>query len=148
MQLELAIVQNCTSTGCVVQLLNDDLLNVNYSVLVQNRVPIRQQQLVAIDTEVTPPQIMWRWHRVRVQEVKPERIVAFLGNGTLVNLVRKEALEVQLAEGDEVWTIGLSEDQMEVHEHVRDGKPAHPVRLLSYIQPTIEAMGDPRLKCV
>ena len=138
MKLELATVLACNKTGCRVALERDNLhIEALYSSLVQDRIKIQPEHLVAIDTDVNPPEIVWRWIRAAVIELTPDIIVVgdMQGHAGKVSLV--SGLPLTLAIDDEVWTCGTGHDY-EIHDIILDGKPSHPNRLLKYITPIIE----------
>ena len=140
MKLELAIVLACSKTGCLVAPLKDNLpIETPYSSLVQDRIMIQSEQLVAIDTETDPPEIVWRWLRAAVIELGTDVIVVddMKGHPAKVSLVSD--LPLTLAIDDEVWTCSTGSGY-EIHDIILDGKPAHPNRMLEYITPLIEAI--------
>ena len=138
MKLKLAIVRSCNDVGCTVAPLdNDSPIEVNYSRLVQNRIKIRPGQMVALNIEGNPPEIVWRWIRAAVIDLKPDVIVIDdkQGHPAQVNLVNE--LPLTLSEVDEVWACGTGSN-FEIHAMIVDGKPTKPNRLLKYITPIIE----------
>jgi len=136
--LELAIVFACNKTGCGVSLVKDNAaIEAPYSSLVQDRIKIQPQQLVAIDTDTNPPEIVWRWLRAAVIELSGDIIVVddMLGHPAKVSLVPDLPLTLEL--DDEVWVCSTGRDY-EIHDIILDGKPAHPNRMLEYITPIVE----------
>ena len=83
------------------------------------------------------PEIIWRWLRATVLEVN-DNSVGFEGrSGKLGFANRVATLPLKLSISDEVWF--CSTDQaLEVHDRIVDGKPTHPHQLLVYITPIIE----------
>jgi hypothetical protein len=62
LNLELATVVACDDTGCRVQLIeSNQTITATFSAKVRDNIRIRQRQLVAVDTSVSPPEITWRW---------------------------------------------------------------------------------------
>ena len=62
MELELGIVESCDGCGCRVRLLGQaGTLSVTYSAAVQDRIRIRQGDLVAVNLAASLPEIVWRW---------------------------------------------------------------------------------------
>ncbi len=139
MQLELALVQSCAPTGCRVQRRDGSVIDAIYSPLVRDRIDIHPQQLVALDMAADPPQIVWRWVRARAHELTPSTVIVDDGRATLVELVRVAALDVAVAEGDDLWTCRTG-GPPELHDRAVGGWPADPTRLLAYIRPVIEAI--------
>ena len=139
MKLELAIVLACSESGCRVKLLGkDNPIEARYSQLVKNRIRIQPNHLVAVDRCGNSPEIVWRWIRAAVVEIK-ERSVAVVGdlNGERGEVTRVTDLPLKLNLDDETWVCGTGR-AYEVHDLIVDGKPAHPERLLKYITPIIE----------
>jgi hypothetical protein len=138
MNLEFAETVSCTDTGCQVKLVsNDEVIETKYSDLVHDRIRIESQQLVAIDTSLHIPEIIWRWVRAILIEVN-ETSVGIRGSSGRVDFVSRVAkLPLNLSIGDEVWFCKTDQD-LEVHDLIVEGKPAHPDQLLEYITPIIE----------
>ncbi len=138
MKLELAIVLACNETGCRVEPVKDNSsIEAKYSSLVQNRIKIQPEQLVAINTEINPPEIVWRWLRGAVVERTTDIIVVddMQGHPAKVSLVSDLPLTLEI--DDEVWTCSTGR-AYEIHDIILNGKPTHPDRLLKYITPIIE----------
>lgn len=138
MNLELAIVSTCHKTGCHVARVKDNsFVEAVYSALVQDRIKIQPEQLVAIDTDADPPEIVWRWLRAAVIELGADIVVVddMKGHPAKVSLVSD--LPLTLAIDDEVWTCSTGRDY-EIHDLILDGKPTDPNRLLKYITPIVE----------
>jgi len=137
-KLELAIVLACNKTGCRAAPLQDNShLEAHYSSLVQDRVKIHPEQLVAINMDTKPPEIVWRWIRAVVIELAADVIVVddMQGHPAKVSLVPDLPLTLTLDDG--VWACGTGHE-FEIHDIILDGKPTHPRRLLKYIAPIIE----------
>jgi hypothetical protein len=138
MNLELAVTIDCTETGCQVQWVSDDkVISTNYSALVLDRIRIQKQQLVAIDTSPLIPEIVWRWVRAIVLEVNDESIGIEDCLGQIEFASRVSELPLSLAIGDEVWFCN-TDRELEVHDLIVNGKPAHPDQLIEYITPIIK----------
>lgn len=136
MDLELALVLSCDGTGCLVQYLEGgEPVQTRYSSAVKDRVRIRRKQLVAVDRSSAPPQLVWRWHRAEVLEVRPESVVvgAF---GMCVEATPRHA-DLAPAIGDEVWVAGTSETYY-VFDRVVAEQPEHADRLRREAFPMIE----------
>lgn len=137
MKLELAIVLACHKIGCRVTLLKDDLpIKVLYSALVKDRIKIQPEQLVAIDMDANPPEIVWRWLRAAVIELTEDIVVVDDMQGHPAKVSFVSVLPLTLALEDEVWTCSTGRD-FEIHDIIINGKPTHPSRLLKYIAPII-----------
>jgi hypothetical protein len=138
MNLELALTKSCTNMDCLVKLLKSgDDIEAKYSALVQNRIKIQPQQLVAIDTNLQIPEIIWRWISAIVIEVNENSVGIQGGTGKTDFASRVAILPLNLSIGDEVWFCKTDQD-LEVHDLSIDGEPVHPQQLLEYITPIIE----------
>lgn len=138
MNLELAVTINCTETGCQVQLVQSgDIVTARYSALVYDRIRIRAQQLIAMDWTPPIPEIVWRWVHATVVEVNENSVGIDDCMGKLGYASRVGKLPLCLSVGDEVVFCN-TDQELEVHDLVVDGKPAHPDRLLEYITPIIK----------
>jgi hypothetical protein len=138
MNLELAVTVRCTDSGCQVKLVkSDEIVETKYSNLVQDRILIEPTQLVAIDTSLHTPEIVWRWLRATVIEVNQSSAGIEHSSGRVEFASRVEQLPLNLSIGDAVWFCKTDQD-LEVHDLIAEGKPAHPDQLLEYITPIIE----------
>ena len=138
MNLELALTKSCTDMDCMVKLLKSgDEIEAKYSALVQNRIKIQPQQLVAIDTSLQTPEIIWRWINAIVIEVNDNSVGIKGSTGKTDFASRVTRLPLNLSIGDEVWFCSTDQD-LEVHDLSIDGEPVHPRQLLKYITPIIE----------
>ena len=138
MKFMLATAVSCSKTSCVIMPLGSKTqIAAQYSTLVQDRIMIRPEHLVVINTNPNPPEIMWRWLRGVLIELSTNTITVddMQGHPAEVKLVPE--LPLQLSLDDEVWMCGTG-DAFEIHDLIIDGKPAHPERLLEYITPIIE----------
>ena len=138
MNLELAVTVNCTDTGCQVKLVkSDEFIETKYSDLVHDRIRIEPQQLVAIDTSLQIPEIIWRWIMAIALQVKKTSVGIKCGSGKEDFASQVAKLPLNLSIGDEVWFC-KTDHQLEVHDRIVDEKPSHPHQLLGYITPIIE----------
>lgn len=138
MNLDLAITINCTDTKCQVKLVsNGEVITTKYSALVQGRIQIQPQQLVAIDNSQSHPEIVWRWVRAVVLEVNENTIGIEDRMGKLGFASRVATLPLNVSIGDEVWFCN-TDQELEVHDIIVNEKPAHPTLLLKYITPIID----------
>ena len=138
MKLELAIALFCDETGCVVSPVNGDAnFKADYSALVRDQIHIQPEQMVVVNVETNPPEIVWRWIRAAVIELEPDIIVMgeLHGHPAKVSLVPE--LPIKLEIDDEMWTCGTGR-AYEIHDLIVDGMPTQPDRLLAYITPIIE----------
>ena len=103
----------------------------------QDQIKIQPEQLVAIDVDTHPPEIVWRWLRAVVIELTDEIVVVNDMQGHPVKVSFVSDLHLTLALDDEVWACSTSRD-FEIHDIILDGKPTQPGRLLKYITPIIE----------
>lgn len=144
MDLELALVLSCEGTGCLVQYLEGgEPVQTRFSAAVKDRVRIRRKQLVAVDRSSDPPQLVWRWHRAEVLELRASSAVVG-AHGVCVE-VPSPGADLALAVGDEVWVAGTAEGDCMLDRVVADA-PQHADRLRREAFPMIEAkyarMGD------
>ena len=138
MKLELALVLTCDKTGCRVARLKDNVhIEACYSSLVQDRIMIQPDQLVAIDTGINPPEIVWRWVRTAVIELAADSIVLVDKQCHPAEVTLVSEMPLTLNIDDEVWVCSTGGDY-EIHDVIVDGKPTHPNRMLRYIAPIIE----------
>ncbi|MCP4140861.1 MAG: hypothetical protein GY755_11320 [Chloroflexi bacterium] len=98
---------------------------------------IQPEQMVAINTDINPPEIVWRWLRAAVIELDEGIVVVddMQGHPAKVSLVPD--MPLSLRKNDEVWVCGTG-DGHEAQDIITEGKPTHPTRLLKYIKPIIE----------
>jgi hypothetical protein len=131
MQLELAIVQTCTSTGCRVRFLQGSReLDTRYSLqIIRYEVDIRPGDLVVVDTSVNPPCTVFCFARSQVERVE---INVHTDRDTKPQ-TPAEGLEDTLEPGDWVFTTWG-----QIYDRCVDGLPADPDRLWSKARPFIE----------
>jgi hypothetical protein len=140
MKLELAIVLSCTDIGCLVRVLRDDKrIETRYSELVKDRIKISPGQLVAIDKGVDPSETVWRWVHAKVKKFEGDRAIVSDDKKESVSVAFVQELNLDIQPGDDVWVCGVGYDY-EVHDKIVEGKPAHPEKLLAYIEPTITSI--------
>jgi hypothetical protein len=104
--------------------------------MVQDRIIIKPDQLIAIDKSVDPPEILWRWVRAKVDKFEDGRVLVSDGKCTLISHAIVHELNLNIEPDDDVWVCNVGHD-FEVHDKIVAGKPEHPERLLAYIEPTI-----------
>lgn len=139
MQLELATVISCDSTGCrVAPVTGGPAFQTRYSRLVQDRVRILPGQLVAVDREPAVPEVAWRWYRARMVE-PGERQVIVQDRERQLAAARVPGLETTGQAGDDLWITGM-ENGWELHDRVVDGKPSDVTRLQERVLPRIAAL--------
>lgn len=140
MKLDLALVLSCTDTGCLVSMVADDShVEARYSALVQDQIWISPGQLVALNTSLAPPEVVWRWVPARVDKLAEDRVLVDDGRCTLISMANLSELNLELRPGDAVWFCKTARDA-EVHDKIVAGKPANPEALLVHIEPTIASI--------
>lgn len=107
------------------------------SSLVQNRIKIQPEHLVAINTDTNPPEIVWRWICAAEIELSENIIVVDDMQGHPSKVSRVSNLPLKLTLDTEVWICSTGRDYV-IHDIIMDGKPTHPKRMLEYITPSIE----------
>lgn len=77
MKLKLALVLTCNENGSSVKTVPDNSTfeAVFSSLVVQKRIKIQPDQLVAINMDANPPEIVWRWLRAVVLETGGDTVV-------------------------------------------------------------------------
>ncbi len=144
MKLILAVALECLPEECRVQLLDSDTpISVHYSTRVKANpsLVIRPGQLVALNTATDIPEVVYRWHYSKVEQLIGDKVFIVNHRGQLIELVLAEGLEAAPQVGDWVFvTIGGNTGQSEVADIAIDGRPAHPVFLGNYFFPRIEQM--------
>ncbi|MEM8859545.1 MAG: hypothetical protein AAGD96_14545 [Chloroflexota bacterium] len=138
MNLKLAIVATCYDLGCDVRLCtNDSELFAHYSLLVKDRIHIQPEQLVVIDLDTNPPEILWRWLKGVVLELSEDLIkVDDRQNHPAVVTLASE-LHLNLEVGDEVWMCSTGAGY-EIHGLPEEMEPEHLTTLLNHITPLIK----------
>lgn len=140
MNLTLAVVKACSDDGCSVQVVKDGPeIKGCYSGLVKDRIQIRPHQLVAIDRDAHPNEIVWRWVRGKVDKFEGESVIVDDGKCQLIPAGIPREMDLTLHANDEIWWCSLPQD-IEVHDKIIDGEPEKPDQLLTYIKPIIEAI--------
>ncbi|HEX2909699.1 MAG TPA: hypothetical protein VH186_02755 [Chloroflexia bacterium] len=140
MKLTLAIALDCFPTECRVQLVDSgETQTVHYAAPVQARLKIYPGQLVALDTNPAIPEIVYRWHYVKVEQLKGDTAVIKDHQGQLVELVNAPGLPETPQVGDWVFaTLGGNVAPSELFDIAVDGRPAHPAFLSDYAFPKVE----------
>jgi hypothetical protein len=116
LDLQLAIAETCSPDGCQVKLLSDGRsLNAPYLARMKGRVIVHPGQLVALNMDMAVPEITWRWHRLKVIEVRPDGVLLddrglHQVTGTIV-----PGLALDLKPGQTVFTNGIQEGACEIH---------------------------------
>ncbi len=152
MNLELAIVLECSPEGCRVEYLDrEESGEAAYSAAVRDKIRIRRGPLVAIDRAARPPQLVWRLFRGKVQAVEGNHVsVSRLdGDGEhhrggellLERVTPAPWLEQPPAVGDEVfYEHGTAPGDGVLQALARDGRPVAWGRLSADLFPRIEAV--------
>ncbi len=137
MKLKLAIVTSCDREGCIVRSIEDGReSHVAYSALVNGRIMISKDQLVAIDRSTSPNELVWRWVRARVDSIDSGAFLLDDGRGQLIQARVPIELDLQPEVGEEVWWCKTGE-AVEVHAMTADLNHEREKRLVEYIQPII-----------
>jgi len=142
MNLNLALVVDATPTTCTIRWLGEnENTHAHYSPQVQNRIKIFPHQLVAVDAASTPPQVVWRWFRGRVDYQVADHVVVNnhiyqAGFRAPISVARvPDELETPLKPGDEVfYSLGA---EAVVIDCADEGFPVHPERLRADMLPAI-----------
>jgi hypothetical protein len=138
MKLKLAIVRSCDQDGCIVNRIEDgEELSISYSRLVKGRIKISKDHLVAMDTDRSPMELVWRWIRAEVDQVEAGSVVLDDRRGQLIPAFIPTELELDLKPGEEVWWCKTAES-VEVHARTSGFGRAQEERLISYFHPVIE----------
>jgi hypothetical protein len=134
MRLQLGVATACSPDGCRVVTVEDDaMVDAQYAAPVQDRIKVRAGDLVALDVDITPPAIVWRWWHGDVLSVEPdsatvERAVSTTTRGGphRAAMIRRipAALAGALRTGDRVFF-----SDTEIIDLSRDGVPADPGRI-------------------
>lgn len=75
LDLQLATVVECDQAGCLVRLVTSgETVRAGFSPAVRDAVRVRKQQLVAVSSASSHPEIAWRWYRGVVEEIRPEGV--------------------------------------------------------------------------
>ena len=128
MRLELAVPQMFTSTGCWVQTL-DSGTSVDARIaetLIENNIFVQPGQLVVVDMEPDPPQIVYRWTDITAAQVGGVYRVSQGGAPVNLQRLRAQTFEV-LTGGDFAVDYAGSIDESEDEEGA--GKERHLVPL-------------------
>jgi hypothetical protein len=137
MKLKLAIVKSCDREGCTVQSIEDGKESrVTYSTLVNGRIMISVDQLVAIDRSNSPNELVWRWVRADVDSIDGGSILLDDRRGQLIQASVPTELDLQPEVGEEVWWCKTAE-AIEVHARTADFDHEQERRLVKYIKPII-----------
>ena len=145
MQLELAVAETCDPTTCRVRALNGTRTTARYAAPVQDKVKVRPGDLVALNREAEPPEVVWRWWHGTVERVEGERAVVSRNvtqrqPGDPQRATMEAALPPELAgqvqPGDTVYFGG---EEKRVLDVARGGVPAHPGRLAGAFPAIVDA---------
>jgi translation initiation factor IF-1 len=143
MNLRLAIVLSCGETGARIQFLEDgESVETRHSRLVQaHNIRILPDELVAVDMDPEPPEIVWRWLRGTVDKFEGDRVVVKVTDHpcTLASVARVDEFDLPLEIGAGVWCTSTPDD-LAIHDLIHEGKPTQPKRLLAHHRSVIEAV--------
>jgi hypothetical protein len=137
MKLKLAIVKSCDREGCIVNSVEEgEELRAAYSRLVKGRIKISKNQLVALDHNPSPKELVWRWVRARVDSIDQGSVVLDDGRCHLIQASIPEGLDLHPETGEEVWWCKTGE-AVEVHAMIDGLDQEQEERLVNYIHPII-----------
>lgn len=141
MDLVFATVLSRDEKGCTIRYLAGDQTPVwvPYSAAVTEHIYIRRRELVAVNRATEPPQIVWRWIRAEVLELRGDRVVA--GSHGLCAEMTPRDLTLPLKKGDAVWVGGYGGEKY-IEDLARGDGPADPDGLAAVAFPLIEARYD------
>jgi hypothetical protein len=137
MKLKLAIVKSCDREGCIVQSIEDGNESCAvYSHRVKGKIKISRDQLVALDRNNAPSELVWRWVRAEVDSIDQGSLLLDDRRGQLIRATIPAELDLQLETGEEVWWCKTGE-AIEVHARTADFDHEQEKLLVKYIQPII-----------
>jgi hypothetical protein len=137
MKLKLAIVKSCDREGCTVQSIEDGTESrIAYSALVNGRIMISKDQLVAFDQNCSPNELVWRWVLASIDSIDQDSFLLDDRRGQLIQASIPAELDLQPEAGEEVWWCKTGE-AIEVHARTADLDHEQEMRLVKYIQPII-----------
>jgi hypothetical protein len=137
--LDFAIAVACNESGCQVRLTgSQETLAANYAPQVLNKVKIRPGQLVVINRQSEPPEIVWRWYCTDVTTAGRDDLVV-ADRERLLSAHRAPGFETNLGESDKVWVGGLGDGTWEALDRVSPaGELSQPDRVRAYAFPIIQ----------
>lgn len=140
MNLALAVAKECSPTECRVELVDSgEVISCQVSGPMQAVLKIFPGQLVALDTNLNPPEIVYRWHYGKVEGVEGDKVILGGMGGRTIEVGKAPGLEVEPQVGDWVFaTGGTPTEQGEVVDVAANGRPAHPAFLRVYLFPKVE----------
>jgi hypothetical protein len=137
MDLVFATVLSCDETGCTVRFLDGETpVWTPYSAEVREHIRIRRRELVAVDRAAEPPQIVWRWIRAEVLELRGEGAV--VGAHGLCAEMTPRNPDLPLHKGDRVWIGGYGGVKY-IEDRVHGDGAVHPDELAAHAFPLIAA---------
>jgi hypothetical protein len=137
---------SCAPEGCRVRLLDGGpTIEAVYAVQVRDTIKIRPRQLVAVDRNASPLEIVYRWFIGEVVRVDGGRIGVVRRDASgavlttpspdgVVELGPVSGLEPDVRVGDEVF---FTTEPAVLHDVAAGGLPAHPERLRREVFPRI-----------
>ena len=140
MNLALAVALECSPTECRVELVDSgEALTVKIASAMQAVLKIFPGQLVALDTNPNPPEIVYRWHYGKVERVEGAKVVLGGMGGRTIEVGKAPGLPADPQAGDWVFaTGGTPAEPGEVVDTAVDGRPAHPAFLREYVFPKVK----------
>ncbi len=139
--MQLAIAEECSPDGCQVKMLSDGRsLNATYLPRMKGRVIVHPGQLVALNMDKDIPEISWRWHRLKVIEVRPGgALLDDRGQRQLTGTLAP-GLTLELEPGQTVFTNGNQDGACEIHGLLLGDQLAQPEQFEQVILPRIAAI--------
>jgi hypothetical protein len=141
LNLQLAIAETCNSDGCQVKLLSDgSSLKAPYFARMKGRVIVHPGQLVALNMDMATPEVTWRWHRLKVVEVRPDGVWLDDRGVNKVTGTIAPGLTLDLQPGQIVFTNGIQSGACEIHGLLLGDQLSQPEQFEQVILPRIEAI--------
>ena len=145
MDLELGIAVSCSPEGCRVALLDGIKIDTRYPAPVLDTVKIRARQLVVVDRNVAPPELVYRVAQVgevvstesrRIEVVRHDGSGAVFDDGARVRVVPPGDLAV--SPDDAVFFTGG--DRGKLVDVIVDGRPSRPELLRDNVYERVEEL--------
>ncbi len=142
MKLTLAIALDCSPTECKAQLLESgEVLLTHYSAPVQARIRTLPGQLLALNLNLTRPEVVYRWHPGTVYQLKGGNVIVVDDqHSSLIEAWSAPGLEVAPQVNDWVFVSSGYSGRWEVADIAIDGRPVHTEYLSNYAFPRIEQL--------
>ncbi len=147
MKLILAVALECSPTECKVERVEGgENTTARVSSAMQAVLKIFPGQLLALNMECAPPEIVYRWHFCKVERIEGTNLVLGAMGGRTLEVGRAPGLDAEVRVGDSVFaTGGTPTERGEVVDTAVNGRPAHPSFLREYALPKVEEFWRKRL---